>query len=304
MKFSSIFAVSALGCETDRIYAEQELTRIVEHSQKAVDEWLHWSPSSDSFKRRFSKIGGQMLDAFIACHNETENQDRVYHHDQHQEGHLLLHHHENVFGCSSKWNWTGGITHCMIPVDFNSLEILRMEPPCVEGITFGIIDNLVWTQQGCSVELSLTNIEAKFSTEAPITTPKTEQSKLTLRCKSEYESRKQCNFEGDFNDYYLTTTLGEGNCRRDSSYGFSENMKYIWVDEGCHAEFLLFKRERRVQKADNTVSGSKVVESIAARLLKWADSYLKSCKHQYIQAFKAVTNIKRLNLSVQNTFNM
>jgi hypothetical protein len=86
-------------------------------------------------------------------------------------------------------------------------------------------------------------MEAKFSTEAPITTPKPELTKLTLRCKSEYESRKQCNFEGEFNDFYLTTTLGEGSCRRDSSYGFSENMKYIWVDEGCHAEFLLFKEK-------------------------------------------------------------
>ncbi|CAG5104459.1 Oidioi.mRNA.OKI2018_I69.chr1.g1264.t1.cds [Oikopleura dioica] len=258
--FLSFFATAVLGCETDRVFAERELSRIVEHSQKAVDEWLGWSPSSDSFKRRFSKIGGQMLDAFTACHNETKNQDREYHHDAHAEGHLLLHHHENIFGCSSKLTIVsplGDLTHCLIPVDYNSLEILRKEPPCVEGITFGIKDDLVWTQLGCSVEVSLTKIEAEFSPEAPVSTPKPEVTQLTLRCESEHESRKHCNFEGDFNDFYLTTTLGEASCKRDVSYGFSENMKYIWVDEGCFAEFLLFKRERKPQKSTTNFPATK-----------------------------------------------
>lgn len=114
---------------------------------------------------------------------------------------------------------------CFVGSEFEIiLEIhQRSSAACIEGVTYGLAGGRIWVDDGCRAYF-------KVATRGRV-----EETEL-VRCESIEGHYSTCSI-GEDAEVRLAHTISSAICSEGTSWGFDSRRGYIWVDDGCRADF-------------------------------------------------------------------
>lgn len=119
----------------------------------------------------------------------------------------------------------GARTQCPIPQPAQvSLARGLSTTPCRQHQNWGIAGGSIWVSGGCRAEFTVT--------VAAVQPPVTPATRIT--CESKRGDRQKCPIPAG-SSIRMVRLLSTNPCRLNETYGQASD--YLWVDEGCRAEF-------------------------------------------------------------------
>lgn len=126
----------------------------------------------------------------------------------------------------------GWITHLR-------LKRQRSGARCESGESYGFYEDFVWVDNGCEGDFEVTyRAEASGPTQPgndPWQEPRKETDRVRFTCKSEDYKRNICFVGGSIIDADLRKRRSNAPCEEGRTYGYERD--FVWVDQGCEAEF-------------------------------------------------------------------
>ncbi|HSR70288.1 MAG TPA: DUF3011 domain-containing protein [Acidobacteriota bacterium] len=113
------------------------------------------------------------------------------------------------------------------------------DAPCIEGRSWGWDRDYVWVNNGCDGDFEVHYVDNGSS--GPIFGGGDRRERIT--CSSRDYRQEQCYVEGRITDIRLLRRRSGAECRLGRSYGYRRD--YVWVDEGCSADFEVYYRDGR-----------------------------------------------------------
>lgn len=119
-------------------------------------------------------------------------------------------------------------TSCYVGERFNEVTLLNQlsEARCNAGSTFGIQNGYVWVDRGCR---GIFRVSKSYNRNPDV-----------KRCESDDYGYRTC-YVGYFRDVELYRQLSNVRCNEGSTWGVYPREGYIWVDQGCRADFLVYR---------------------------------------------------------------
>lgn len=119
----------------------------------------------------------------------------------------------------------GARTQCPIPQPAQvSLSRLISSTPCKQNENWGVSGGSIWVTAGCRAEFTVT----VASVQPPVTPP------TRVTCESKRGDRQKCPVPAG-STIRMVRQLSTNPCKLNETYG--QGSDYLWVDEGCRAEF-------------------------------------------------------------------
>jgi peptide methionine sulfoxide reductase MsrB len=111
---------------------------------------------------------------------------------------------------------------------------------CVEGKTWGSDEQGIWVDKGCGGEFALGKAETVNESEHPPVKDKNAAKKeQRITCESKDGRRNYCDADLKWSTVQLVRQTGPSRCEENSTWGHDD--QGIWVDRGCHGEFMVVK---------------------------------------------------------------
>lgn len=135
---------------------------------------------------------------------------------------------------------------------------------CVEGKTWGWDEGGIWVVMGCGGQFALSKAEAPTESKPehpPIPAPSPKKEEL-MSCASTDGGRNYCDADLRGASVRLVRQISGARCEENMTWGHDD--KGIWVDRGCHGDFVVVKQgaagDVRCEKSIGKKEAKKLVD--------------------------------------------
>jgi Protein of unknown function (DUF3011) len=138
---------------------------------------------------------------------------------------------------------------------------------CVEGKTWGWDEQGIWVDKGCGGEFALGQAETASEPEHPVVKDKSAAKKeQRIICESRDGRRNYCDADLKGSTVQLLRQTGPSPCEENSTWG--HDGEGIWVDRGCHGEFLVQTPSGFADVSCEKSIGKKAAKALVGRCLE------------------------------------